>query len=137
MHNQGSGRWAEGSLRWIREVFFFGVVGLSATASYLAFSFSFALLGISATPASFMSYVLSTPFSYFGHRRFTFHSDVDHKTGIPRFTASLLIGLILSTSIPYTLNQVLGISDSVSFLVVAVAVPTVTFFVFKIYVFRR
>ena len=137
MPSPGLERWAVGNSRLKREILAYGLVGLSATASYLAFSVTFSHLGASATFASFMSYVLSTPVSYFGHRRFTFQSDIHHRSGIPRFAASLLIGFILSISIPYILNEIFGFSDLVSFFTVAAAIPTLTFFVLKIYVFRR
>ena len=117
----------------------FGLVGVAATLTYagVAAMLSYGQLAkaFSATPASFVSYLIAMPISYFGHKWLTFGSRGSHAQEAPRFVASALLGIAISCFLPLTLVEWLGYTPAVSIVAATILVPLTNYVVLGLWVF--
>ena len=114
----------------------YGIVGLIATAVYLVASSILVLFELSATLASVLGYCLSSYVSYVLYRRFTFQSNIEPSSDMPRVALVMVMVFALSNLFPAFLAGRLLAPHLVSFLAVAVCVPMVTFLSLKYFVFK-
>ena len=86
-----------------------------------------------ANTAGFCAAVL---LSYFGHGRWVFHTDLRHRLHGPRFLATAVLGLMVSSSITQTMTVWLGAPFALTMACVALSVPASTYLMCKFWVFR-
>jgi putative flippase GtrA len=88
------------SARSLHQFARFLCVGGSATAlQYLLLIAFVAWLGLTPLTASSISYALSTLYNYMANHAFTFQSDRDHYSALPRFSSVAIIGLALNAAV--------------------------------------
>ena len=123
----------------LRQVLVFGLVGLTATATHYGVAFG---LSEKVTPyvANFAGFLAAIGVSYLGHLRLTFKlgwEQADHSYRLPRFLFVAVSGFALSQ---LALAAALGpfrLPLSMALGVAVIAVPTFTFLVSRLWVFRH
>ena len=86
-----------------------------------------------ANTAGFCAAVL---LSYFGHGRLVFDTALRHGFHAPRFLATAILGLMVSSSITQAMTVWIGAPFVVTMGVVALTVPASTYLMCKFWVFR-
>jgi putative flippase GtrA len=113
----------------------FGLVGGAATLSYVAVSVLLHRAGLAATPASMTAYLIAGGMSYLGHKRVTFRSDRAHAVAVPRFLASLGLGIVAAGVISAVLVEGLRLPVIVSTLATCVVAPLLSYATLSLFVF--
>ena len=78
---------------WSLRLSRFAAIGVASTVLYAALALAFSHLGIGATGASVLAFLLAAVFSYAGHKYVTFVSGGRHAFELPRFLALSGAGL--------------------------------------------
>ncbi len=110
---------------------------IGAGASFLYFVLALILdrlVNFPPVTASTVAYVLAAVFSYIGHKSFTFNTGGHSNFEILRFAVSTLTGFLLASIIPLVLT---GYPSIISYLVVLVVVPLLSFLMLKFFVFTK
>lgn len=116
---------------------FAGVGGLATLVHICTALVAYEFLSFENLWANLTGFGAAVFVSYFGHARFTFQADAVHKEQFPRFLFVALVGLATSSAVVWLTNDKLGHSFGLSMLLVAVAVPLVSFFAMKFFVFTQ
>ena len=120
-----------------RQLFFFGLVGLLATATHYAVAlFSHEYLGVSLYLANPVGYLCAVMVSYHGHGNVTFQHAMGHRVFI-RFAVMSVTTFVLSEVLLVVLEQYAGISQRLSLLAVVLSIPVLSFLLAKLWVFRH
>jgi putative flippase GtrA len=81
-----------------RFILFLGVGGSSTLLHFALLALFVELFWMNEVIASFLGYLLSSGFNYWGNYRFTFNSQKPHRETLPKFIAAVLFGLSLNTA---------------------------------------
>lgn len=121
----------------VRQLFFFGVVGVLATAThYVVALFAHEYLSISLYLANLAGYLCAVMVSYHGHGKITFQHTMGHRVFI-RFAVMSVTTFVLSEVLLVVLEQYAGISHRFSLLAVVLSIPLLSFSLAKLWVFRH
>jgi putative flippase GtrA len=124
------------SIKLLRQVFYFGVVGISATlTNYIFAVLSYEYVGLNIFVSQFVGYCLAVMVSLFGHSKFTFETKLNTNV-IFRFVIVSLTTLVVSEFLLLYLERSFSLSHRISLLVVVVFIPVITFFLSKLWVFN-
>jgi putative flippase GtrA len=124
------------SVRLLRQIFVFGIVGISATVTnYLIAILAYEYLGLNIYASQFVGYIFAVMVSLFGHSKITFDTQLTSRI-ILKFIGVSLTTLMFSEIILLYLEHSLELSHRLSLLVVVITIPIFTFFISKLYVFR-
>jgi putative flippase GtrA len=125
------------STHLLRQLFFFGAVGLTATiTNYVAAIVFYEHLGLNLYAAQFSGYSLAVAISLFGHSRLTFDARITSSI-LLKFVVVSLTTLLLSEALLLSLETFLSVSHRISLLVVVFTIPVITFFLSKLWVFQE
>lgn len=120
-----------------RQLFYFGVVGVSATVTnYVVAVGVHESLGINLYAAQLVGYGFAVMISFFGHGMLTFKAKISSIVFV-KFIAVSLSTLWLSEIVLFLLESVLNLHHRISLLVVVFTIPVTTFFLSKLWVFRE
>lgn len=120
-----------------RQLFFFGVVGVLATAThYLVALFSHEYLSVSLYLANLIGYLCAVMVSYHGHGKVTFQHAMGHRVFM-RFAVMSVTTFALSEILLLVLERYAGISHRISLLAVVLSIPLLSFLLAKLWVFRH
>lgn len=123
-------------LKLLRQLFFFGIVGVSATLThYLVALCSHNYLGFSLYFANVSGYCAAVAISYFGHGKLTFQRQLKWPVFF-RFVLVSLTTLGLSEGILWILLTQFTLHHAISLAIVVCTIPVITFILSKIWVFR-
>jgi putative flippase GtrA len=120
-----------------RELFWFGVVGISALAVHFA-CVSLVLVPLGAAPllANVAAFLLAFQVSYWGHRRLTFRAhDVAHSQSAPRFFAVACLSFAVNEAMYFLLLRYTALDYRAALLIVLFAVAVLTFALSKLWAF--
>ena len=118
--------------RWVR----FGIVGVCATLTYFILALILEQVGIPVLVGNTLAYVLGFGVSYTGHRSWTFQSQAQHGSALPKFLATQTFGLGLNTAIIWALMRT-GLPYILAMPVAIVSVPVAVYLISKFWVFRE
>lgn len=127
-----------------RFILFLGVGGCSTLLHFILLAFFIELFFINEVVASFLGYLTSSLFNYWGNYRFTFNSQKSHRETIPKFALVVLFGLAINTaafiSFLYIFKNILILNILTPYLIaqfIATGITVVTNFVLhKIWIYR-
>ncbi|MEL6170726.1 MAG: GtrA family protein [Pseudomonadota bacterium] len=115
----------------------FATVGAIATFLHvLAALFVSTFLEFSPQAANATGFVTAIIFSYFGHGRLTFETELRHEHHGPKFMVTALSGFLVSSCLTQVIAVWFGAPFVFAMAVVAIAVPLSTFVLCKFWVFR-
>ncbi len=116
----------------------FGIVGMAATLThYLALILLVESGGLRATPATGIAFLLALCVTYLGQSYFVFRA-ADHGTSrLARFCMVALGGLAANSAMMFVVTESLGLSYHIGFVITLMIVPTASFILSKIWVFRQ
>lgn len=121
----------------IRQLARYGIVGGLLTIVYLGVAlFLSRRLGLSASIASPLSFVLCLPLVYVGQAVFVFRAPRGSHAQMVRFLITVSTGFIVSASVAPTLGNWFALPERASFLAVSILVPVSNFLIFRFWVFR-
>jgi putative flippase GtrA len=114
----------------------FTAVGLAAMAAYAAAVTALSALGLRPQwLASGVAYAIAAIWSYIGHRRISFRSDLPHAVAGPRFVVVTLTGQALAIALPALITDFSGYPGHVATLAVCIVCPAVSFLLNSSFVF--
>lgn len=120
-----------------RQIFYFGVVGLTATfTNYVTAVALHEYFDFGLYAAQLVGYCFAVAISLFGHSKFTFKTQLNPRVFI-RFVAVSLTTLWLSEILLFLLERLLSLPHRISLLVVVATIPVITFIFNKIWVFKE
>jgi putative flippase GtrA len=121
---------------WSLKLSRFAVIGAGTTAMYALLALAFSHSGIAATGASVLAFLITSIFSYAGHKYVTFASGGSHAFEVPRFLAVGASSLTTVSVLPAVLTGMLGLPAAVPILLACIVVPAVNYVVMGRWVFR-
>ena len=122
---------------WVREVNWFVVVGITATACHAGVTLAVnRLFGLGPMTASVVGYASSVSISYLGNAWLTFRRPVMHGPQVLRFAVISLAGFALNQAIVFVCTHMLGWPLKWALIPVVLLVPTSTFVMAKLWAFR-
>lgn len=122
---------------WSLRMSRFAAIGIIATVLYAALALAFTRLGVAATGASVLAFMLAAVFSYAGHKYVTFVSGGRHVFELPRFLVVSAAGLAVVSVMPAVLTGMLGFPAAVPILLACVVIPAINYVVLGRWVFRN
>jgi putative flippase GtrA len=121
----------------LRQLFYFGVVGLTATfTNYLTAVAIHEYYDYSLYTAQFVGYCFAVTISLFGHSKLTFKAQLNLRVFL-RFVAVSLSTLWLSELLLLLLESLLELPHRLSLFLVVFTIPVITFFLNKLWVFHE
>ncbi len=121
-----------------RQLFWFGVVGVSAMAVHFAAVAGLLVpLGQSPLVANVGGFLIAFQVSYWGHRRLTFQADVAHRQAMPRFFAIACLSFAVNEAMYFVLLRYTPLDYRVALLIVLVLVAALTFVLSKLWAFSE
>lgn len=114
----------------------FLAVGISGALAYVALSLVLSKAGLQAHIASPLAYASLIAPVYLLQRNLTFRSKERHLSSFPKYVATQMGAVFLSTAIPYYASKLGDLPALIAFIVVAVSVPMLTFVVMLVWTFR-
>lgn len=125
------------TIKLLRQVFYFGVVGITATfVNYIVAVFSYEFIGLNIFASQFFGYCLAVLVSLFGHSKITFNTDITSNV-LFRFIIVSLTTLALSEILLLFLEGSFSLSHRISLLIVVFFIPVITFILSKLWVFQE
>jgi putative flippase GtrA len=120
-----------------RQLFWFGVVGLSALAvHFCAVTFVLVPLGLAPLIANIVGFLLAFQVSYWGHRRLTFQAHhVDHSQSLPRFFGVACLSFAVNEAMYALLLRYTPLGYRSALLIVLFTVAGLTFVLSKLWAF--
>lgn len=120
----------------VKEVFFFGLVGVTATAThYLIALGCLKLIGINLYAANLLGYLSAVAVSFFGHSLLTFNVGVKIKFLGP-FVLVSISTFLLSEGLLWVLEENIQIAPHISLAIVVTTIPIITYLLNKFWVYR-
>ncbi len=121
----------------IWQLFFFAVVGLSATAThYVVAVTTHELSALSLYYANIIGYCSAVSISYFGHSKLTFKVQMSVAVFV-RFICVSLTTLGLSELLLLYIEASLSVPHRLSMLIIVLTIPVITYLLSRLWVFRR
>ena len=114
----------------------FLLIGVVATCLYTVVALCLSASGLSVALASLAAYLIAAPFSYVGHKYFTFGSDRAHRFEAPRFIAVTVVGITVSLVMPAIMSGRLGLPVQVSIVLTSLLIPIANYLVLRGWVFH-
>jgi putative flippase GtrA len=133
--------WSRSNIRQltaeVARIIRFGIVGIAATLVYAGVTYLVVETGV-AKPimASVIGQLTAGFISYFGHLRFSFAVDPDHKSFVWRFLVIAAVTFAMNIGVTFLLTEVLGLSYRVSIVVVTVLIPITNYLCNRFWVFH-
>ena len=122
----------------VHQVPLFAIVGAAATLTHVTAALAVReLAGLSPLNANFVGYLAAVGVSYLGNARLTFRRRALHGPQFMRFVVVSLLGLGLTQGLTWLLVQQLGWPFWACLGVVAVATPTLSFVLSRVWAFRN
>lgn len=119
-----------------RELFWFGVIGISALLTHFLLVTLLVPLGLQPLVANVLAYLLAFQVSYWGHRRKTFEAGhLPHSQTLPRFFAVASLSFLLNEALYFLLLHFTRLDYRVALLIVLFAVAVVTFVLSRAWAF--
>jgi len=116
----------------------FSLVGIFATLTYFVLANGFIWLEvIPPAMSSVLAYLMAMPVSFFGQSRFTFRVTVNTQGQFFRFCALNGCGLLISFGSVHLATDVLSVKPFWGTVATTVAVPLLSYFVMKFWVFNE
>lgn len=114
----------------------FGVVGvISMFCHGVSLVFWIEVIGLSPVVSNSIAFLTAFGVSYLGHYNWTFRSDSDHAKSLPKFFMIAVSGFVLNGIIMDAATNKFGLHYSWGFLMIVVAIPLLTYFVSRFWVF--
>ncbi|UTH74894.1 GtrA family protein [Chromobacterium sp. IIBBL 290-4] len=122
-----------------RQLFWFGVVGVSAMAvHFLLVTLALVPLGAPPLAANVLGFLLAFQVSYWGHRQFTFEArHVPHRQALPRFFGVSCLSFCVNEAMYYLLLRFSALDYRVSLAIVLFTVAALTFVLGKLWAFSH
>lgn len=122
----------------VLEVLRFGIIGLSSVGFYYALLIGFVeLFNIPVLISAVLAYIISMIWNYWRQRSWTFKSDRDHRSAVPGYLVTHLIGMAINTLVLYLLIDFLVMHYILAQVFATCAVAAWSYLSLKIWVFRR
>ncbi|AXE30788.1 GtrA family protein [Chromobacterium phragmitis] len=120
-----------------RQLFWFGVVGVSAMLLHFALvTLALVPLGVPPLIANVLGFLGAFQLSYWGHRHFTFEArHVPHRQALPRFFGVSCLSFCVNEAMYFLLLRFTALDYRVSLAIVLFAVATLTFLLGKLWAF--
>ena len=118
-----------------RKFFSFICVGGTAMFAYIYLASLLATYNMENWMASSVCYLSIIPFAYYAQRRITFRSNNSVKSSFTKYTATQLLGLLLSFTMPFLMKNS-EFSPILIFTFVAVVTALFNFVLLKIWAFK-
>lgn len=119
-----------------RELFWFGVVGVSAMATHFVAVAALVPAGLPPLVANVPAFLIAFQVSYWGHRRLTFQAGhVAHRQALPRFFAVSSLGFAVNEGLYALLLEFTPLDYRAALFIVLVAVAVMTFVLGKFWAF--
>lgn len=119
-----------------RELFWFGVIGISALLVHFLLVSLLVPLGLQPLVANVLAYLLAFQVSYWGHRCKTFEADhLPHSQTLPRFFAVASLSFLLNEALYYLLLRFTLLDYRIALLMVLFCVAVVTFVLSRLWAF--
>lgn len=121
-----------------RELFWFGVVGVSAMLLHFgAVAWVLVPLGIAPLLANVLGFLIAFQLSYWGHRLQTFRAaHIPHRQALPRFFGVACLSFLVNEAMYALLLRFTPLEYRAALLLVLVAVAVLTFALSKLWAFR-
>ena len=111
-----------------RELFWFGVVGISAMLTHFLLVVLLVPLGLKPLQANVIAYLLAFQVSYWGHRLKSFDAGhLPHRQTLPRFFTVASLSFLLNEGMYFLLLHYTPLDYRVALLIVLFAVALITF----------
>ena len=118
------------------ELFWFGVIGISALLVHFLLVTLLVPLGLQPLVANVLAYLLAFQVSYWGHRLKTFEAGhLSHRQTLPRFFAVASLSFLLNEALYFLLLHFTPLDYRVALLIVLFAVAVVTFVLSRTWAF--
>lgn len=120
-----------------RELFWFGVVGISALlVHYCLVTLALVPLGVQPLVANVVGFLLAFQVSYWGHRSLTFQAGhVAHRQALPRFFAVACLSFCVNEAMYFILLHYSRLDYRSALLIVLFTVAALTFLLGKLWAF--
>ena len=120
-----------------RELFWFGVVGVSAMlVHYLTVTLWLVPAGLAPLAANLIGFLVAFQVSYHGHRHQTFQAHaVPHRQALPRFFAVSCLSFAVNEAMYAALLSFTSLDYRLALLIVLVVVAALTFVLGKLWAF--
>lgn len=120
----------------LRQLFFFGAVGVAATAThYMVAVASVEILSLTLQIANFFGFIAAFAVSFLGQSYFTFRAKPSSNMLIKYF-ALAGFNYLFSASILYFLAEYSSVGHRIALLITVLLIPIFTFIISKKYIFR-
>lgn len=121
-----------------RELFWFGVVGISALLVHFILVTLLVPLGLAPLLANVLAYLLAFQVSYWGHRLKTFDAaHLSHRHTLPRFFAVASLSFLLNEALYYLLLRFTPLDYRLALLIVLFCVAVLTFVLSRMWAFSN
>lgn len=114
----------------------FGGIGGFGAGSYILLSHLATCVGLQPWIASPLVYVSLVPIVYVLQKRFVFHSTAPHRASFPKYVAIQLLGIFLSSFLPYIFARI-AIPAIISFFIVVVFITVMNYALQSRWVFQH
>ncbi len=119
------------------QLFKFAGVGAVATLLHVTVALlASGFFGLAPQAANVCGFCSAVALSYFGQGRLTFEQELKHSFHGPRFLATALTGLVVSSTVTELVAVWYGAPFAVAMALVAIAVPLTTYVLCRFWVFR-
>ena len=119
-----------------RQLFWFGVVGVSAMLVHFLTVTVLVPLGVAPLLANVPAFLIAFQVSYWGHRRLTFRvAGVAHRRALPRFFAVACLGFGVNEALYFVLLRFAAVDYRIGLAVVLVVAAALTFALSKWWAF--
>jgi putative flippase GtrA len=121
-----------------RELFWFGVIGISALLTHFLLVALLVPQGLQPLQANVLAYLLAFQVSYWGHRQKTFAAGhLAHRQTLPRFFVVASLSFLLNETLYFLLLHFTALDYRVALLLVLFAVALVTFVLSRHWAFAQ
>lgn len=120
-----------------KEIFFFGLVGLMATATHYIFALvSYEQLKFNIYLSNLLGYLCAVAISFLGHSLLTFNTGLKLKLLLPFLLVSAST-FCLSEVALWVCEETFNLNHKISIGIVVISVPAVSYFMNKLWVYKK
>lgn len=121
-----------------RELFWFGVVGVSAMLVHFGVvAWLLVPLGMAPLQANVLGFLIAFQVSYWGHRQQTFQArHIPHRQALPRFFGVACLSFVVNEAMYGLLLRFTPLNYRAALLLVLIVVAALTFALSKLWAFR-
>lgn len=121
----------------VKEIFFFGLVGLMATAThYICALTSLEELKLDIYLSHLLGYLCAVAVSFFGHSLLTFKTGLKLKLLMPFFLVSVST-FCLSELALWMCESIFKLNHKISIGIVVISIPVISYFMNKLWVYKN